>query len=229
MGQAADRDGFAAVAAPGVRVAVGTPVAEGRSKAAWFVLGALFFTIPLIVLALLPPRLPHIDLISPIPVVLHSVAFQGALNMLKPPILGLGAYAAVCMSAIPAGANDIYPPPPSFYLHAKDIDLRCEPVGGGTPWISNIAREYRINLGNSVVNGEILQIDQINEFTLFDAKVGKLAWNRPADGSVPVAHYVLNLRTNDIVVSFDKGEYGGRKFASTELRLRCIRPLIKYS
>jgi hypothetical protein len=81
----------------------------------------------------------------------------------------------------------------------------------------------------SPVNGEILQIDQINEFTLFDAKVSKLAWNRPADGFVPIAHYVLNLRTNDIVVSFDKVQYDGRKFASTELRLRCIRPRIKYS
>jgi hypothetical protein len=149
--------------------------------------------------------------------------------MLKPSILGLGAYAAVCISAIPAGANEIYPPPPSFHINTQDIDLRCEPVGDGTPWISNIARDYRINLGNSAVNGEILQIDQINELTLFDAKVGKLAWNRPADGFVPVAHYVLNLRTNDIIVSFDKGEHDGRKFADTELRLRCIRPLIKYS
>jgi hypothetical protein len=149
--------------------------------------------------------------------------------MLKPFIRGLAAYAAACVSAIPAGANDIYPPPPSFHLNTQDIDLRCQPVGDGLPWISNIARNYRINLGNSAVNGEILQIDQVNEFTLFDAKVGKLAWNTTTDGFAPVAHYVLNLRTNDIVVSFDKSEYDGRKFAGTELRLRCVRPMIKFS
>jgi hypothetical protein len=133
------------------------------------------------------------------------------------------------MSAIPAGANDIYPPPPSFHINTGDIDLRCHPVGGGTPWISNIARNYRINLGNSAVNGEILQIDKINEFTFLDAKDDKLAWDSPADGLVPIAHYVLDLRTNDIVVSFDKRVFDGQTFASTELRLRCIRPLIKYS
>ena len=96
-------------------------------------------------------------------------------------------------------------------------------------WSSNIAKRYRIDLGNSAVNSEILQIDRIDEVTLFDAKVGKLAWNRPADGLIPVAHYVLNLRTNDMVVSFDKGDDDGRKFASSELRLRCVRLLIKYS
>jgi hypothetical protein len=149
--------------------------------------------------------------------------------MLKSSILGFGAYAAVCMSGIPAAADDIYPPPPSFHLNTRDIDLSCRPVEDGTPWISNIAKRYRIDLGNSAVNGEILPIDRIDEVTLFDAKVGKLAWNRPADGLIPVAHYVLNLRTNDMVVSFDKGDDDGRKFASSELRLRCVRPLIKYS
>jgi hypothetical protein len=133
------------------------------------------------------------------------------------------------MSAIPAGANDIYPPPPSFHVNTRGIDLRCQPVGDGAPWISNIAKDYRVDLGHSAVNGEILQIDQIDELTPFDTKVGKLAWNMPADGAVPIAHYVLNLRTNDIVVSFDEGEHDGRKLASTELRLRCVRPRIKYS
>jgi hypothetical protein len=150
------------------------------------------------------------------------------LIMLKPSMLGLAAYAAVCMSAIPAGAGDIYPPPPSFHINTRDIDLRCVPVEDGAPWSSNIARQYRIDLGNSAVNGEMLRIDQTDEFALVDTKVAKLAWNRPAEGLVPVAHYVLNLRTNDIVVSFDKGEYDGQKFAGTELRLRCIRPSIKY-
>ena len=154
--------------------------------------------------------------------------------MLKPSLLGLGAYAAVCMSAISAGANDIYPPPPSFHINTRDIDLRCEPVGDGTPWISNIARDYRISPGNSAVNGEILQISEINEnnpnnLLGFGAKARKLAWNRPADASVPVAHYVLNLGTNGIAVSFDNGEYDGRKVAGTELQLRCIRRLLKYS
>ena len=50
-------------------------------------------------------------------------------------------------------------------------------------WSSNIAKRYRIDLGNSAVNSEILQIDRIDEVTLPDAKVRKLAWNRPADGS----------------------------------------------
>jgi hypothetical protein len=136
------------------------------------------------------------------------------------------------MSASPAGASDIYPPPPSVRsIDLKDINLRCEPVVGGTPWISKIARDYRIDPGNSAVNGEILQISEIDENNLFGfgANARKLAWNRPADGSVPVARYVLNLGTNGIVVSFDNGEYDGGKFASTELQLRCTRRLLKYS
>ena len=86
-------------------------------------------------------------------------------------------------------------------------------------WVSNIAQEYRIDLSNSVVNGEILQIDRIDN--QIDPKVLKLAWNRPTDASVPAAHYVLDLRTGGIVVSFDDG---GRKFASTGVQLRCFRP-----
>jgi hypothetical protein len=150
-------------------------------------------------------------------------------------VLALGAYAAVCMSASPASSNDIYPPPPSVRaIDLKDINLRCEPVAGGTPWISNIARDYRISPGNSAVNGEILRMSEINENSQnnllgFGAKARKLAWNRPADASVPVAHYVLDLRTNGIAVSFDNGEYDGRKFASTALQLRCSRRLLKYS
>jgi hypothetical protein len=150
--------------------------------------------------------------------------------MLRLSLLGLGAYAAVCVSAIPAGANDIYPPPPSVSgIDLKNIDLRCEPVVSGTPWISSIARDYRINLSNSSVNGEVLQINEVNEINVFGTKARKLAWSRPADAPVPVAHYVMNLGPKSIVVSFDNGEYNGRKFASTELQLRCTRRLLKYS
>jgi hypothetical protein len=150
--------------------------------------------------------------------------------MLRLSLLGLGAYAAVCVSAIPAGANDIYPPPPSVSgIDLENIDLRCEPVVSGTPWISSIARDYRINLSNSSVNGEVLQINEVSEIDVFGTKARKLAWNRPADAPVPVAHYVLNLGAKSIVVSFDNGEYNGRKFASTELQLRCTRRLLKYS
>jgi hypothetical protein len=152
--------------------------------------------------------------------------------MLRRSVLALGAYAVVLMSASPASANDIYPPPPSMRgIDLKDINLHCEPVVGGTPWISHMARDYRINPGNSAVNGEILRISEINENNLFGlgAKARKLAWNRPAEASVPAAHYVLNLAINAIVVSFDDGEYDGRKFASTELQLRCTRRLLEYS
>ena len=150
--------------------------------------------------------------------------------MLRLSLLGLGAYAAVCVSAIPTGANDIYPPPPSVSgVDLRNIDLRCEPVVSGTPWISSIARDFRINLSNSSVNGEVLQINEVNEINVFGTKARKFAWNRPADAPVPVAHYVLNLGPKSIVVSFDNGEYNGRKFASTELQLRCTRRLLKYS
>jgi hypothetical protein len=150
--------------------------------------------------------------------------------MLRLSLLGLGAYAAVCVSAIPAGANDIYPPPPSVSgIDLENIDLRGESVVSGTPWISSIARDYRINLSNSSVNGEILLINEVNEIDVFGTKARKLAWNRPADAPVPVAHYVLNLGLKSIVVSFDNGEYNGRKFASTELQLRCTRRLLEYS
>jgi hypothetical protein len=155
--------------------------------------------------------------------------------MVRRAVLALGAYAAVCLSASPASSGDSYPPPPSVRaIDLKDISLRCEPVAGGTPWISDIARDYRISPGNSAVNGEILRISRIDEnrensLLGFGAKARKLAWNRPADASVPVAHYVLDLATNGIAVSFDDGEYDGRKLAGTELQLRCTRRLLKYS
>lgn len=79
--------------------------------------------------------------------------------MVRLSVLGLAAYAAVCMAAS-ASAEDIYPPPPGITLDALDIDLRCDAVGGGTQWISHIARDYRIDLRHSSVNGEALQIDE---------------------------------------------------------------------
>jgi hypothetical protein len=144
-------------------------------------------------------------------------------------VRGLGAYAAACMSVSPACAGDIELP--------GEINLHCSAPRLGIsnqvtsvralsdafappPWISRIAGDYRINLGNSTVNGEILRIDQIdNQIT---AKLVKLAWHRAADAAVPAAHYMLNLRTNEIVVFFDDGEYNGRK-SSTALQLRCER------
>ena len=148
--------------------------------------------------------------------------------MVRLSALGLAAYAAVCMAAGRANAEDIYPPPPIVTLDALDIDLRCDAVGG-TPWNSHIARKYRIDLSHSSVNGEALQINEAKAVVnVLGAKVRTLAWNRPADASVPAAHYVLNLRTNGIVVSFN-GESDGRKSAGAELQLRCTRRLLKYS
>ena len=159
--------------------------------------------------------------------------------------LGLGAYAAVCMSASPASANDInLPAQINLHCYAPRFVTRQvfrqvtpalaaldalapldEPGTGGAPppWISNVAMDYRIKPGNSTVNGETLQIDQIDN-QIYAKKVLKLAWHRPADASVPAAHYVLDLRTNGIVVSFDNSESDVRKVASTVLQLRCTRP-----
>jgi hypothetical protein len=66
---------------------------------------------------------------------------------------------------------------------------------------------YRINLSASAVNDEILQIERR------DVKGPKLLWNRAANASVPAAHYVLDLGTGNLFVSFDKFEYEGRTFA----------------
>ena len=171
-------------------------------------------------------------------------------------VLGLAAYLAVCVSAGSARADDIYPPPPSIKVSAE-INLRCSapqfvmrplpdlrlpalaasgalapPDQPGTAdrlpkLISRIAKDYRIDLNHSAVNGEILLIDRIDN--QIDPKVIQLAWHRPVDASVPAAHYVLNLATNGIDVSFDNGEYDGRNFAGTAFRLRCARPLPQYS
>jgi hypothetical protein len=175
--------------------------------------------------------------------------------MRRPFVLGLGVCAAASMSAGLASANEINLKCSTAegvqICVSAEISLRCsaprdvprqfrkppalealsalapvdEPSIGGAPppWIANIARDYRIDLENSAVNGEILQIDRIDDQIY--PKDLELGWQKPADASVPAAHYVLDLRTGGIVVSFDNGEHDGRKFASTELRLRCTRPL----
>jgi hypothetical protein len=78
--------------------------------------------------------------------------------MLRLSVLGLGAFAAICMSASPASAKDFVP---NFTLNPNDIDLRCSSyVGGDGPWTG--ALNYRINLSDSTINGENLQIERIN-------------------------------------------------------------------
>jgi hypothetical protein len=171
-------------------------------------------------------------------------------------VLGLAAYLVVCVSASSVRADDIYPPPPSIKVSAE-INLRCSapqfvmrpfpdlrlpallassalapPDQPGTAerlpkLVSRIAKDYRIDLDHSAVNGEILPIDRIDN--QIDPKVIKLAWHRPADASGPAARYVLNLATNGVDVSFDNGEYDGRTVARAEFRLRCARPLPQYS
>jgi hypothetical protein len=137
--------------------------------------------------------------------------------MLRQSVLGLGVYAAVCMSA--GSAN------------AKDINLHCsvtpDPTRqGDPPWIANIAGNYRINLSESAVNGEVLQIDRMNAES---AEGSKFTWDRPADASGPAAHYVLDLRHGALFVSFDYFKYNGRKFASAALLLLCTNLKLKFA
>lgn len=84
-----------------------------------------------------------------------------------------------------------------------------------------LAMSYRINLRDSAVNDENLQIDRS------DVNGPKLSWHRPASASVPAAHYVLDLGTGGLFVSFDKFEHDGRKFASAARRLRCTDRSLK--
>jgi hypothetical protein len=146
-------------------------------------------------------------------------------------VLGLGAYAAICMSPSPASAKDIYPPPPSFTLDAKDINLRCSSyVGGDGPWTG--ALNYRINLNDSTVNGENLQIDRIDgrgprlseNLDRIDVKGPKLRWHGPVDASVPAAEYLLDLSKGRLDVTFEYDGRGSRRF-----RLQCINKLLKFA
>jgi hypothetical protein len=135
--------------------------------------------------------------------------------MLRQCVLGLGVVAAVCMPAASGNAR-----------YADYINLHCSIESGPArpgdpPWITALAMFYRINLSASAVNGEILQIDRI------DANGLKLSWHRPAGASVSAAHYVLDLGTGGLFVSFDKFEHDGRKFAGAARRLRCTDRLLK--
>jgi hypothetical protein len=154
--------------------------------------------------------------------------------MLRISVLGLGACAAICMSASLASAEDIYPPPPpSITLNPNEIELRCSSyVGGDGPWTG--ALNYRINLSDSTVNGENLQIERIhakgpeslsvlmptprsvNDTTL------RFGWHRPANASVPAANYLLDLSNGRLDVTF---EYDGRELQ--RFQLRCIRKWLK--
>jgi hypothetical protein len=130
-------------------------------------------------------------------------------------VLVLGMAAAVCMPAASADARTI-----------DYINLRCslEPSlarPGDPPWINAIARFYHINLTASAVNGETLQIER------HDLDGPKLIWHRPAVASVPATHYVLDIGTGSLFVSFDKFEIDGRKFGIAARRLRCTDPMLK--
>jgi hypothetical protein len=120
---------------------------------------------------------------------------------------------------------------PAASAHARYADymsLHCSVEAdprrpGGQPWFNAVAMSYRIDLKASAVNGETVQIERR------DVNGPKLLWNRPADASVPTSHYVFDLGTGSLFVSFDKFEHDGRKFARTERRLRCTDRLLKIS
>jgi hypothetical protein len=110
--------------------------------------------------------------------------------------------------------------------YADYINLSCSVEAGSArpgdpPWIAATPVFYRINLRASAVNGEILQIERS------DVNGPKLSWDRPAKASAPAAHYVLDLGTGGLFVSFDKFEHDGRKFAGAARRLRCTDRLLK--
>ncbi len=135
--------------------------------------------------------------------------------MLRQSVLGLGVAAAVCMPAASAHAR-----------YADYMILSCTIEAdarrpGGQPWFNAIAMGYRIDFKASAVNGEAVQIERR------DVNGPKLLWDRPANASVPAAHYVLDLGTGSLFVSFDKFEHDGRKFAEAARRLRCTDRLRK--
>jgi hypothetical protein len=135
--------------------------------------------------------------------------------MLRQSVLGLGVVAAACMPA--ASANARYTDYMSLHCSVESGPARP----GDPPWIVALAMFYRINLSASAVNGEILQIDRR------DVNGPKLTWHRPAGASVPAAHYVLDLGTGGLFVSFEKFEHDGRKFAGAGRRLRRTDRLLK--
>jgi hypothetical protein len=135
--------------------------------------------------------------------------------MLRYSVCGLGVIAAVCMPASSASAG---------YADYMSLSCRVEPRSsrpGDPPWINAVIPAYYINLNTSAVNGEIVQIERI------DVNGPKLKWDRPASASLPAAHYVLDLGSGGLFVSFDKFERDGRKFAAAARRLRCTDRLLK--
>jgi len=60
-----------------------------------------------------------------------------------------------------------------------------------------------------------------------DVNGPKLLWDRPARTTAPAAHYVLDLQTGRLFVSFDKFELDGQKFTLTTRGLRCTDRLLK--
>jgi hypothetical protein len=135
--------------------------------------------------------------------------------MLKQSVLGLGVVAAVCVPA--ASANARY----AYYMNLS-CTVEARPARpGDPPWINAVIPNYYINLNASAVNGEVLQIDRR------DVDGPKLSWHRPANTSVPAAHYVLDLGTGGLFVSFDKFERDGRKFGGAARRLRYTDRLLK--
>jgi hypothetical protein len=135
--------------------------------------------------------------------------------MLRKSVLGLGVVAAVCMQAASANAR-----------YADYMSLHCSVESGlarpgDPPWVAAVVPFYYINLNASAVNGEMVRIERR------DVNGPKLMWDRPANASVPTAHYVLDLGTGVLSVSFDKFEHDGRKFAGAARRLRCTDRLQK--
>jgi hypothetical protein len=156
--------------------------------------------------------------------------------MLRRSVLGLGVVAAVGMSAIPVSAKDIYAPP--IRLNANIINIRCSAYVDGAVPLTDV-RSYRINLDDSTVNGEQMQIDRIDannpktpypisENLLMEpigAKGPKLGWHRPAEALVPAAYYLLDISKGRLDVMSDND---GRE-VKTLYRLRCANKLLKIS
>jgi hypothetical protein len=111
------------------------------------------------------------------------------------------------------------------YADYMNLSCRVEVAGparpGDPPWANAVPISYRINLRGSAVNGETVQLEQR------DVNGPKLLWDRPAGITAPAAHYVLDLGTGSLFVSFDKFEHDGQKFAGAARRLRCTDRLRK--
>jgi len=136
--------------------------------------------------------------------------------MLRRSVWRLGAVAAVCLPAVPAHAG---------YADHMSLSCRVDVAGpvrpGDPPWFNAVSLHYRINLKASAVNGETVQLEQR------DVGGPKLLWDRPAGTAAPTSHYILDLQTGRLFVSFDKFELDGRKFSLTTRQLRCTDRLRK--